>query len=144
MKKQPITNALKTLYPLLLANGTTKRVMTLATASFSVPEDQRSMIWWLGINVFIRGVGGDSYPEIRGIAQETVDLGDKIDWTVFRVPGLFGTTLDGNPGEVNACYIGDPKGRDGLRLDRGRLAKWILGELDEGKWINTCPALANA
>jgi hypothetical protein len=56
---------------------------------------------------------------------------------------LSGKKLDENPGEVEASYIGDRKGRDGLFLDRGRLARWILGELDEGKWIGTCPALAN-
>ena len=78
------------------------------------------------------------------MAEETVALGEKIDWTVFRVPLLFGDSLDGNPGDVNAVYVGDKKGRDGLRLDRGRLVRWILGELEEGKWICACPMLANA
>lgn len=92
----------------------------------------------------MRGIGGDSYAEVTGIAKETAALGDRIDWTVFRVPSLHGKTLDASPGEVNACYIGDKKGRDGVFLDRGRLARWILGELEEGKWIATSPALANA
>jgi hypothetical protein len=135
---------LKILYPLLLSNGTTKRILALSTASYSAPEDQTSLIWWLGINVYVRGIGGDAYTEIRGIAEETVALGEQINWTVFRVPALHGKTLDTNPGEVNACYIGDRRGRDGIFLDRGRLARWILGELDEGKWIGACPTLANA
>jgi hypothetical protein len=63
---------------------------------------------------------------------------------VFRVPKLYGKTTDAHPGEVYSSFIGDPKGRDGIYLDRGRLACWILGELDEGKWIGACPALANA
>lgn len=63
---------------------------------------------------------------------------------MFRVPALTGSKLDNNPGEVAAAYVGDKKGRDALFLDRGRLARWILSELEEGKWIGTCPTLANA
>jgi hypothetical protein len=78
------------------------------------------------------------------MAEETVALGEKINWTVFRVPLLQGKTLRENDGPVNAAYVGDKQGRDGLHLDRGRLARWILAELQEGKWINACPMLANA
>jgi hypothetical protein len=102
------------------------------------------MKWYVAINCYVRIIGGDSYLEIRGIAEETVKLEEKIDWTVFRVPLLEGTDLHGNDGEVNAVYVGDRKGRDGLKLERGRLARWILEELDEHKWIGACPMLANA
>lgn len=78
------------------------------------------------------------------MAKETVALGEKIDWTVFRVPLLKGEKLGENEGDVNAVFVGDSKGRDGLTLDRGRLARWILGELYEGKWVGHCPMLANA
>jgi hypothetical protein len=78
------------------------------------------------------------------MAEETVALGDKVDWTVFRVPLLQGQELGENDGEVNAVYVGDKKWRDGLHLDRGRLARWILRELEEGKWIRASPVLANA
>ncbi|KAF4633567.1 hypothetical protein G7Y89_g4548 [Cudoniella acicularis] len=125
----PITSALKTLYPLLLENGTTKRVMILSTASYSAPEDTRSFKWWVAINCYIKIIGGDTYEEITGVAQETVALGEKIPWTVFRVPLLNGTKLGENDGEVHASFVGDSKGRDRLNLDRGRLAHWILNEL---------------
>jgi hypothetical protein len=78
------------------------------------------------------------------MAEETVALGEKIDWTVFRVPLMQGKALGENDGPVNAVYVGDKKWRDGLSLDRGRLVKWILEELEEGKWICACPVLSNA
>ena len=78
------------------------------------------------------------------MTEETVALGEKIKWTAFRVPLLNGEELNENEGEVNAAYVGDKKGRDGLFLDRGRLARWILNELDEGKWIGCCPLVSNA
>jgi len=140
----PITNAFKILYPLLLSNGTTKRVLVLSTASYSAPEDTSSFKWWLAINCYIKVIGGDSYTEILGFTEETVALGEKMKWTAFRVPLLNGKELDENEGEVNAAYVGDNKGRDGLFLDRGRLARWILNELDEGKWIGCSPLVSNA
>jgi len=54
------------------------------------------------INVFIRYFGGDSYTEIRGISNKTVALGDKAQWTLFRVPLLIGEELGNGKWEVNA------------------------------------------
>ncbi|CAG8948983.1 hypothetical protein HYFRA_00002112 [Hymenoscyphus fraxineus] len=140
----PITECLKNLYPLLLQNGTTKRIMILSTASYSAPEDTSSFKWYMAINWYIRVIGGDSYAEINGMAKETAALGEKIHWTMFRVPLLHGTKLDENKGDVHAVFVGDSKGRDGLNLDRGRLASWILNEMYEEKWNMLCPLLANA
>jgi len=41
---------------------------------------------------------------IKGIAETTVDLGDRCKWTVFRVPLLHGKELNGKGSEdgVNA------------------------------------------
>lgn len=141
---QPITEALKILYPLLLTNGTTTRVMALSTASYSAPQDTRSIKWFAAIQFYIRPLGGDTFTEIRGIAQETVALGDKIEWTVFRVPLLKGDTLSQGEGEVSATFVGDKHGRDGLTLHRTRLVSWILKELYERKWIGMCPLVSNA
>ncbi len=141
---QPITHALQKLYPLLLSNGTTKRIFALSTASYSSPEDSRSLKWFFAINFFIKIFGGDAYEEIVGISTETAKLNEKIDWTIFRVPTLHGETLDENPGAVNACYVGDHDRRDGFTLDRGRLARWLLGELEERKWVDASPHIANA
>jgi len=149
MKREgtPITNALKILYPLLLSSGTFKRVLVLATPSYSAPQDTRSIKWFVSINAYIRPIGGDSYTEIRGIAQATVDLGDKCEWTAFRVPLLQGKELgevERGGDEVNAVFVGDKQGKDGIHLDRGRLARWILAELGERKWVGMCPLLSNA
>ncbi|EKD18918.1 uncharacterized protein L3040_008138 [Drepanopeziza brunnea f. sp. 'multigermtubi'] len=141
-KGTPITQALKTLYPHLLAASYT-RILTLSTASYPAPEDTRSIKWWIAINLYVRVLGGDSYDEIRGMAQATVDLGESIKWTVFRVPLLSGEEA-GEGGDVEACFVGDKKGRDGLWLDRGRLARWVLGELEEEKWVGFLPLVSNA
>lgn len=127
---------------MLLEAKTYKRILTLSTASFTTPNDTRSLKWYIAINAYIRPFGGDSYTEIRGIAETTVALGESVEWTVFRVPLLRGEEVA--EGDVNAAFVGDAKGRDGLFLDRGRLARWILGEVYEGKWVGMCPLLSNA
>lgn len=76
--------------------------MVLSTASYSAPQDTRNLKWWTAINVFVRGLGGDTYSEIRGIARETVALEEKVEWTVFRVPGLKGEEFGVDEREVNA------------------------------------------
>jgi hypothetical protein len=135
---------LKALYPLLISSGTFKRVLILSTPSYSAPHDTRSLKWFISIKCYIKVIGGDTYPEITGMAKETVALGDTIEWTVFRVPLLKGKSLDEHNGEVNAVWVGDKQGRDGLNLDRGRLVRWIVRELEERMWIGLCPFLANA
>ena len=54
---QPITQALKTLYTHLLTHTYT-RILTLSTASYSAPEDTRSLKWWVAINMYVRVIGG--------------------------------------------------------------------------------------
>jgi hypothetical protein len=161
---KPITEALCRLYPLLLKANPRIRILALATASYSAQEDRRSIKWFVSITGYVRVIGGDAYKEIRGIADETVALGDDVDWTVFRVPLLHGTkwdsgtSMDFQQGEsdsandgrsknelsskVHAVYVG--QSHDGLWLDRRRLAKWILGELEEKKWLRSCPLVSDA
>ncbi|KAH8816889.1 hypothetical protein F5884DRAFT_853312 [Xylogone sp. PMI_703] len=137
----PITSALKLLYPMLLENGTTNRILVLSTPSYSAPEDTHSFKWFMAIQFYIRLFGGDAYKEINGISNTTVALGDKIDWTLFRVPLLKGTRLGENDGDLAEAFVG--KSKDGLSLDRGRLALWVLKEIDEKKWVHKCPLISN-
>jgi len=140
----PITEALKILYPLLIANDTTFRILTLSTPSYKAPEDTRSFIWFISIQFYIRPIGGDTYKEIRGIAKETVALGDKIDWTVFRVPLMRGTELKIDDPEISESFVGDIQHHDWIVLDRSPLARWVLREIDRKNWVGKCPLLSNA
>ncbi|TAQ84573.1 hypothetical protein B7494_g7101 [Chlorociboria aeruginascens] len=130
----PITEALHTLYPLFLSARTFTYILTLSTPSYSAPEDTRSIIWYLAIQ-YIKNLSGDAYKEIKGMAEETVALGNRIDWTVFRVPLLKGTTLDENVEGVNEAFVGDKQGRAGLNLDRGRLISELVSRWELEFWL---------
>lgn len=170
--QKPITAALKKFYPFLLAANPQIRILILSTASYSAPQDTRSVKWFFGIQGFIRTIGGSSYNEISGMAAATVSLGDEVEWTLFRVPLMKGSELskdqedvikrikngememrskkaDGERSiseeiaKVNAAFVGDSGGKDWLLLDRGRLVVWLLGEIEERRWIRQAPTLAN-
>ena len=55
-----------------------------------------------------------------------------------------GRSMSEKIARVNASFVGNKDGKDWLLLDRGRLVLWILGEIEERRWIRLCPTLANA
>jgi hypothetical protein len=114
----------------------------LSTASYSAPQDSSSILWFAAIKLYIKPTGGDAYAEISGIGIEAVALGDKIDWTVFRVPLLRGGKDAHNLGPVNAGWVGDGKRRDKIFLNREPLVHYIFHELEETGWIGKCPMLS--
>ncbi|RKF76104.1 hypothetical protein GcC1_074026 [Golovinomyces cichoracearum] len=141
---KPITKDLHKLYPLLLAAGTYKRLFFLTAPFFPAPEDGFCLKWFIIKNGLGRTLGGDTYKETRGMAQETINLGKKIKWTVIRVPNLcrerpskkfFRDTNE----KANVCFAGDFKFRNKLHLGRVSLAMWIMRELEEEQWIGLCP-----
>lgn len=128
---------------MLLESGTVNYILVLSTPSYSPPQDTRSLKWLAAIRFYVRLFGGDAYKEIRGFSAATAALGDNVDWSLFRVPLLKGTKLHENDGPVTETYVGDKHGRDGFSLDRGRLALWVLNEIDERKWVRLCPLISN-
>ncbi len=76
--------------------------------------------------------------EMKGIGMQVAGQ-DSLDWTVFRVPML----NNGEEGlKVAAGDLGP--GFAGTReLSRASMARWLLEELEEGKFIHQMPALGN-
>lgn len=141
--------------PLLLGDSSVRRFLVLSTASYKVPEDRNTFIWWLGI-WFIRLVAGTAYQEINGLSKAVAVLpSGKIGWTLFRYVqrqpiGVVHSRLtlhrvpvlnNGQARPVRASYLGD--GTDRLLLSRRSIAYWVLHELEEEKWIGKAPALSN-
>lgn len=63
----------------------------------------------------------------------------ELDYTIFRVPHL-------NNGPADTKVYAGLYGADfggGQELSRGSLARWVLGEIIEGRWIGGEPVLGN-
>ena len=69
-------------------------------------------------------------------------VGDGVEWTVFRVPGL----VDGDKGGRDVVRVGMfGAGFDGgLTLTRQSLVRWVLGEVEDRGWVGGWPVVANA
>jgi hypothetical protein len=113
-----------------------ERVLAVSTASYAVPEDRFSwMYWFMVMSVYL--IFRAAYDEINGFTPLITSLpAEEIKWTVFRVPVL----KSGEAKEVKAGYVGDV----GVVLDRKGLAEWVLQEMEEEKWVGKAVAVANA
>lgn len=132
----PVTDGLKQLYPLLLENGF-KRVLVLSTPSYTVPEDKGGLKW-KGVVMLIKLIGGSAYEEITSFSALTASQPvDRLKWTIFRVPFL----TNGAVADVTAGYTGD--GNDSLTLSRKSMAKWVVQEIQDEKWVGKAPFLSN-
>ncbi|KAF2117908.1 hypothetical protein BDV96DRAFT_597771 [Lophiotrema nucula] len=130
----PIADGYRVILPLLKQHNYT-RTLFVSTASYHDPADKFSllfslMIWMLWLFMH------PAYAEINAMTPQLVALPSEMNWTVFRVPNL----RDGEARPVKAGMIGET----GINLERKGMAEWVLGEMEEGRWVGKCPALANA
>ncbi|OXC65616.1 hypothetical protein AYX13_05350 [Cryptococcus neoformans] len=136
-KGTPITDAMKSIFPLLIANKF-ERAMVLGTCSFTAPEDKGSLKW-KALTVLIKIIGGSAFEEFQGLGSfvTSQDIA-QLKWTLFRVPFLW----NGPESPVNATFTGS--GTDGMFLSRKGLAIWVLKEMNgESDWIGKAPVLSN-
>jgi len=70
---------------------------------------------------------------------EVVSSDDELEWTAFRVPHL-----NDGPADlpVYAGLLG-PEWKGTFELSRGSQARWILKEIEEGKWVRGAPTISN-
>jgi nucleoside-diphosphate-sugar epimerase len=140
----PIADALHdVVLPAIRAAGV-KRVFVLSTpGGFPYPEETRLMTWaWWFKSTLPKVVVPQGHAEMREIANAVVRVGAEdgsLEWTLVRVMFL----NDGDAGaRVSAgTLFKDFEGTSDL--SRGSLAKWLLRETVERKWVRRAPLLGN-
>ncbi|KAH6980673.1 hypothetical protein BKA56DRAFT_550396 [Ilyonectria sp. MPI-CAGE-AT-0026] len=136
-KGTPVTDAMKLIFPLLIANQF-ERALVLGTCSFTAPGDKGALKWKLSI-VLIKIIGGSAYDEFTGLGSfVTSQEMSQLKWTLFRVPFLG----NGVEAPVTATFTGS--GKDGMFLSRKSMAAWVLKEMNNtSDWIGKAPVLSN-
>lgn len=135
-KGTPVTDGLKVLWPLLVANGF-ERALVLGTCSFPAPEDKGALKWKASV-LLVKVIGGSAYEEFNGLgAFVAAQRAAPVRWTLFRVPFL----LNGEAKEVTPTFTGS--GRDGMTLTRKSIVAWVLKEIGAEEWVGKCPVLCN-
>lgn len=134
---QPLTNGYKTLIPRLLRQNIT-RILVLSTPSYRSEPDTDSFEWKVGIWT-IRTFCPGAYQEVTGIGEfvSSLRIADGVRWTVFRVGGL----TNGAEEPVKSTYVGS--GEDGFWISRASVARWVLEEVIENKWVGRTPYICN-
>ncbi|PTU22032.1 hypothetical protein P175DRAFT_0500887 [Aspergillus ochraceoroseus IBT 24754] len=134
----PIADAFPTIIRAMKTNGT-RRLIVLSTPSFWVEEKDVST-WKLAIyGKFPKLFAPQGNAEMVRIAERVSETGTDLDWTIFRIPHL---TNGSGDLPVWAEYAG-PNHQGGLNLSRRSLARWVLGEIRDRKWIREAPFLGN-
>ncbi|OCK72913.1 hypothetical protein K432DRAFT_430834 [Lepidopterella palustris CBS 459.81] len=137
----------KWLIPRLLKIPKAQRpyVLVVGTQTISDPKDAFSVITWIHVQIIgfvakgakhmILGIERQWRPYIHG--DKAKGSGEnQIDCAIFRLNMVKdGTQRDG----AKAGYVG----RDGHKpqLERSQLAKWLLDEIEERKWVGKMPAI---
>ncbi|KAL6240379.1 hypothetical protein RBB50_012716 [Rhinocladiella similis] len=148
-KSHPIADAFSTaIMPAMKALRIT-RILALSTPSaLPHPSEGKTMPWkwWLYTCMPIL-LAPQGNAEMKGIAQAIIDAGSgddpnctsAIEWTVFRVPHL---TQGDRRAKVVAGLL-DQDFAGSLDLSRGSLVRWVLGEIQDRKFLRQLPMLAN-
>ncbi len=135
--RQAILAGYKILIPLLVEHHF-RRGLFLSTPSYTAPDDQWSLKWYILITI-ISLLFPSAYRDLVGYstfiaAQPT----DQLRWTLFRLPNL----KNGPVGPAKTAFKGD--GNDGWNLERKALAEWVLLEMKQEKWVGKAPIIFDA
>ncbi|KAJ5355822.1 hypothetical protein N7517_010431 [Penicillium concentricum] len=133
----PLADGYKLLIPNLASQNIT-RVLILCTPSFRDESDIITWKWWTG-EWFMKIFSSGQYREMLGVGKAVSSSSniDGIQWGLFRVGGL--TTGKEEP--VHATHLGS--GVDNTWISRASVARWVLNEAIEGKWVGRMPYICN-
>jgi nucleoside-diphosphate-sugar epimerase len=138
----PIADRLSNVFAAMRAEGV-KRIITLSSVGgFQRPGDYVPYgKYWLFTYVAPKTVVPGGAAEMKRIGEVILAQTD-LEWTVFRVPHLNDGDAQGEL-EVVVKETVDAEYQGGLELSRMSLVKWVLGELEEGRWIGKTPVVGN-
>ncbi|CRG87023.1 hypothetical protein PISL3812_04037 [Talaromyces islandicus] len=134
----PIANCFPGIISAMKQHGV-RRLLALSTPSYWV-EGKDVGTWKLSMySILPKVMVPQGNAEMVKIAENVNELGEDLDWTIFRIPHL----TDG-PGDVSvwAGYAG-PDHKGSLDLSRRSMGRWVIGEISERTWIKEAPFLGN-
>lgn len=85
------------------------------------------------------------FPSTRGQFEEMISMGgyitsipvEEAQWTLFRVGGL----TNGGMRPIETTFLGS--GRDGMWISRASVARWVMDEATQDKWVGEMPYVCN-
>lgn len=83
--------------------------------------------------------GHGQYAEMVGIGQyvSSLSVDEGVKWTLFRV----GLLTNGGEMNVEATHLGS--GQDAMWISRASVARWVLDEATQGRFVGKMPYISN-
>ncbi|KAJ6019301.1 hypothetical protein N7499_009535 [Penicillium canescens] len=131
----PLADGYELLIPKLASQNMT-RVLILCTPSFRDKSDVETFKWRFG-GWFMKFFSPGQYQEMIAIGETVSTSSEEIQWELFRVGGL----TNGDEAPVEATHLGS--GLDKTWISRSSVARWVLDEAIEGKWVGKMPYICN-
>jgi len=131
---KPIMHGMSNIIAAMERSGV-RRLIQISTASYRDPKDGfafKTQAIVLLIKLMVR----KAYEDIRATGELIAD--SNLDWTLVRIPNLKDGPADG---KLDVGWYGRTK--LGMTLFRGNLAKFLVEQVEDRKFVRAAPGIAN-
>jgi putative NADH-flavin reductase len=134
LHNQPLAHGMQAFLAAMHANGV-RRLVISSTPSAADPNDLPDLQFKLLVAI-IKTTMRPAYEEIVSVARTV--RASELDWTIVRVSML---NNQAGTGRIRAGYLG--RRQVGTKLARSDLARFMLGQVQDGTWLRQAPAISN-
>ncbi|EMN5132387.1 SDR family oxidoreductase [Burkholderia contaminans] len=112
-----------------------RRLIQISTAAYRDPKDSFAFKPHAFALLF-KVIARKGYEDIKATGELVAN--SNLDWTLVRIPNLKDGPADGS---VDVGWYGTTK--LGMKLSRGNLAKFLVDQLTDRKFVRAAPGIAN-
>lgn len=112
-----------------------RRLIQISTAAYRDPKDGFAFKPHAFALLF-KVIARKGYEDIKATGELVAN--SDLDWTLVRIPNLKDRLADGS---VDVGWYG--KTKLGMKLSRGNLAKFLVDQVSDKKFVRAAPGLAN-
>ncbi|WP_198115118.1 NAD(P)-dependent oxidoreductase [Massilia rhizosphaerae] len=112
-----------------------RRLVQISTAAYRDPKDGSAFKTHAFVLLF-RVIARKGYEDIKATGELIAD--SDLDWTLVRIPNLKDGPADGS---VDVGWYG--KTKLGMTLSRGNLAKFLVDQATDKKFVRAAPGIAD-
>jgi putative NADH-flavin reductase len=131
---RPVMHGLSNIIAAMKQSGV-RRLIQISTAAYRDPKDGFALNAHAFVLLF-RVIVRKAYDDIKATG-ELIAHSD-LDWTLVRIPNLVDGPADG---EMNVGWYG--RSRLGMKLSRGKLAKFLVDQIADPTFVRAAPGIAN-
>ncbi|KKL35893.1 NmrA family protein [Burkholderia contaminans FFH2055] len=112
-----------------------RRLIQISTAAYRDPKDSFALKPHAFALLF-KVIARKGYEDIKATGELVAN--SNLDWTLLRIPNLKDGPADGS---VDVGWYGTTK--LGMKLSRGNLAKFLVDQVTDRKFVRAAPGIAN-